>query len=166
MLTQPDPDVDAGDDEQDQPADGGQPDQDADQQDRPQPVEAEAVALLHAGILAGHLGRHRSGDRPGEDQVHQDAGERGQQARDPRRPGGGLHDPVAGALTLGADQVTEQVVQQGDGNDDHGGDGQQGPPMPSVELEGGAQDLADAHRAGQGGLPGLSGRLAHVPTSY
>src|SRR5215211_7808065 len=43
---QSDPDVDAGDDEQDQPADGGQSDQDADQQDRPQPVEAEAVALL------------------------------------------------------------------------------------------------------------------------
>src|SRR5215211_6301775 len=63
---QPHPDVDARDDEQDQPGDGGQPDQDAHGQDRSQPVEPEAVALLHAGVLAGHLGRHRPGDRPRE----------------------------------------------------------------------------------------------------
>jgi hypothetical protein len=88
-----------------------QPDQDADQQDRPQPVEAEAVALLHAGVLTGHLGRDCSGDRSGEDQVHQDAGECGQQACDPHRPGCRLHDPVTVALALGADQVAEQVVQ-------------------------------------------------------
>src|SRR4029453_13210553 len=112
--TEPDPDVDAGDDEQDQPADDGQPDQDADQQHRPQAVEAEAVALLHAGVLTGHLGRHRPSDRPSEDQVHQDAGERGHQARDTHRPPGGLDDDaVAGGLALGADQIAEQVVQQG-----------------------------------------------------
>src|SRR4029453_1103763 len=146
--TEPDADVDAGDDEQDQPADDGQPDQDADQQDRPQPVEAEAVALLHARVLAGHLGGNGSGDRPPEDQIHKDPGERGHQARDPPLPRRGLHDPVAGGLALGADQVTEQVVEQGDGNDDHGGDGQQSAPVPPVELEAGAQDLPDPHRAG------------------
>src|SRR4030095_11032273 len=163
---EPDPDVDPGDDEQDQPADDGQPHQDADQQHRPQPVEAEAVALLHAGVLTGHLGGHGSGDRPGEDQVRQDAGERGHQARDPHRPPGGLHDdPVAGGLALGADQVAEQVLDQGDGNDHHAGDSQQGAPVPSVELKGGAQDLADAHRTRQALFTWLSDDLANVRTS-
>jgi hypothetical protein len=127
-------------------------------------VEAEAVALLHTRVLTGHLGRHGPGDRAGEDQVHQDPGERSHQARDPHRPRCGLYDPVAGGLALGADQVTDQVLEQGDGNDDHGGDAQQGAPMLPVELEGGAQDLADAQRAGQG-TSRLSDRLAHVLTS-
>src|SRR5215217_1576706 len=77
---QPDPDVDAGDDEQDEPGDGGQPDQDADQQDRSQPVEAEAVALLQGRVLPGDLGGHGPGDGPGQHQVHQDPGERGHQS--------------------------------------------------------------------------------------
>jgi hypothetical protein len=68
-------------------------------------------------------------------------------------------------LALGADQVADQVVQQGDGNDDHGGDGQQGPSVPPVELQGRAQDLADAHRAGHGRISRLSDGLAHILTS-
>jgi hypothetical protein len=49
---------------------------------------------------------------------------------------------------LGAYQVAEQVLQQGEGDDDDRGDGQQGLPVGPVELEGGVEDLADAHRAG------------------
>src|SRR5215217_8018371 len=145
---QPDPDVDAGDDEQDQPADGGQPDQHADQQDGPQPVEAEAVALLDARVLAGHLGRDRPGDRSGQDQVHQQPGQPGHQPGRPHGPSGGRDLLQAGDLAAAADPVTKQVLQQGQGDDHHRGDGQQGPPVPLVEPPGGAEDLPDAQWAG------------------
>jgi hypothetical protein len=68
---QPDADVDARDDEHDEPGHGGQPHQDAHQQARPEPHEPEAVALLDAGVLTSHLGRHRPGDRPGEHLIQQ-----------------------------------------------------------------------------------------------
>src|SRR4029450_8937520 len=125
---QPDPDPDAGDDEQDEPGDGGQPDQHADQQDRPQPVEAEAVALLDARVFAGDLGGHRPGDGPGQHQVHQQSGQPGDQPGRPHGPGGGRDLLVAAYLTSGADPVPEQVLQQGQGDDHYGGDGQHGAP--------------------------------------
>ena len=146
--TEPDPDVDAGDDEQDQPGEGGQPDQDADQQDRSQPVEPEAVALLQARVLAGDLGGHRPGDRPRKDQIHQDAGQGGHQPGCAHGPGGGRDLLVAGDLAAGAEPVAKQVLQQRQGDDHHRGDREQGAPVPLVEPEGGAEDLADAQRAG------------------
>jgi hypothetical protein len=148
LTGQPDPDPDARDDEQDEPGDGGQPDQHADQQDRSQPVEAEAVALLHAGSSPATSAATARVIGPGQDQIDQDAGQGGDQPGRPHRPGGGRDLLVAGDLAAAAEPVAEQVLQQGQGDDHHGGDGQQGAPVPLVEPEGGAEDLADAQGAG------------------
>src|SRR4029450_352955 len=72
---------------------------------------------------------------------------------------------VAGGFALGALQLAKQVLQQGEGDDHHGGDRQQRAPVPPVELECHAEDLADAQWAGQCRLARLSDCLAHVPTS-
>jgi hypothetical protein len=76
---QPHADVDPGDDEHDQPEEGGQPDQDADDQDGAEPGEAEAVALLDAEVLPGDFRGDGPGDRSGEHLVEQQPDERGQQ---------------------------------------------------------------------------------------
>jgi hypothetical protein len=65
-------------------------------------------------------------------------------------------------LAVAVDPVAKGVFQQGEGDHHQGGDGQQGAPVATVELECRAQDLADASR-GEGGHPAvLANCLAHV----
>jgi hypothetical protein len=71
--------------------------------------------------------------------------------------------PLRVGFTLGTHQIAEQVLQQRERDHHDGGDSQQGAPVPPVELECRAADLANAHRAAQCYLARSSDRLGHAP---
>jgi hypothetical protein len=93
---QPHANIDARNDEHDEPRHGGQPDQHAHQQDRPEPHEPEAIALLNVVVSSSHLGSDRPGDRPRKHLVQQQSDERGQQRGCRRRPERGRDHLVPG----------------------------------------------------------------------